>query len=90
MGAMSVALITTLYGVLAAQLMFIPIASKRFQLKESNTKLLEMIQEGILYLKRRELVEVAGQDLIIYLPLKLRIQIEEEKRLAMRSGDLGL
>lgn len=90
MGAMSVALITTLYGVLAAQLMFIPIASKRFQLKESNTKLLEMIQEGILYLKRRELVEVASQDLIIYLPPKLRRQVEEDKRAAMRSGDLGL
>lgn len=90
MGAMSVALITTLYGVLSAQLLFIPIASKRFQLKESNTKLLEMIQEGILYLKRRELVEVASQDLIIYLPPKLRLQIEEEKHMAMRAGDLGL
>jgi chemotaxis protein MotA len=90
MGSMSVALITTLYGVLAAQLIFIPISSKRFQLKESNTKLLEMIQEGILYLKRRELVEIASQDLIIYLPLKLRLQVEEERRLAMESGDLGL
>jgi chemotaxis protein MotA len=90
MGSMSVALITTLYGVLAAQLIFIPISSKRFQLKESNTKLLEMIQEGILYLKKRELVEIASQDLIIYLPPKMRLQVEEERRLAMESGDLGL
>lgn len=90
MGSMSVALITTLYGVLAAQLIFIPISSKRFQLKESNTKLLEMIQEGILYLKRRELADIASQDLIIYLPPKLRIELEEERRLAMESGDLGL
>ena len=90
MGSMSVALITTLYGVLLAQLIFIPISSKRFQLKESNTKLLEMIQEGILYLKRRELAEVASQDLIIYLPPKLRMRVEEEKRIAMESGDLGL
>lgn len=90
MGSMSVALITTLYGVLSAQLIFIPIASKRFQLKESNTKLLEMIQEGILYLKRRELADVASQDLIIYLPPKLRLRIEEERRQAMESGDLGL
>ncbi len=90
MGAMSVALITTLYGVLAAQLIFIPIASKKFQLKESNTKLLEMIHEGILYLKRKELAEIAGQDLVIYLPTKLRLEIEEEKRMAMASGDLGL
>ncbi|MBU2514414.1 MotA/TolQ/ExbB proton channel family protein [bacterium] len=90
MGSMSVALITTLYGVLAAQLILIPIASKRFQLKESNVKLLEMIQEGILYLKKRELVDVAAQDLIIYLPPKLRMQVEEERRAAMASGDLGL
>ena len=90
MGAMSVALITTLYGVLSAQLIFIPIASKRFQLKESNTKLLEMIQEGILYLKRKELAEIASQDLIIYLPPKLRAEIEEEKAAALAAGDFGL
>ena len=90
MGAMSVALITTLYGVLAAQLIFIPIASSRFRIKESNNKLLEMIQEGILYLKRREMVEAAAQDLIIYLPLKLRNRVEEQRAAAMESGGLGL
>ncbi len=90
MGSMSVALITTLYGVLLAQLIFIPVASKRFQLKESNVKLLEMIQEGILYLKRKELAEVASQDLIIYLPPRLRWEIEEERREAFESGDFGL
>jgi len=90
MGSMSVALITTLYGVLAAQLIFIPIASKRYQLKESNVKLMEMMQEGVLYLKRRELVDIISQDLIIYLPLKLRQQVTDKKMLAMKSGDLGL
>ena len=90
MGAMSVALITTLYGVLAAQLIFIPVASKRYQLKESNTKLLEMIQESILYLKRKELAETISQDLIIYLPKKLRGEIMDEKMEAMQSGALGL
>ena len=90
MGAMSVALITTLYGVLAAQLIFIPVASKRYQLKESNIKLMEMIQESILYLKRKELSEVISQDLIIYLPPKFRNEIEEEKMIAMESGALGL
>jgi len=90
MGAMSVALITTLYGVLAAQLIFIPVASKRYQLKESNTKLLEMIQESILYLKRKELAETISQDLVIYLPKKLREEIMDEKMEAMESGVLGL
>ena len=38
MGGMSVALITTLYGVLLAQIVFLPIASKRYQLKESQVR----------------------------------------------------
>ena len=58
MGGMAVAMITTLYGVLISQLIFLPIASKRFQLKESQVLLLEMIREGLLYLKRRELPEI--------------------------------
>jgi len=90
MGSMSVALITTLYGVLVAQLIFIPVSSKRYQLKESNIKLMSMIKEGILYLKSRELPEIAGQDLIIYLTPKMRLEIMEQKTSAMRSGDLGL
>ncbi len=55
MGGMSVALITTLYGVLLAQIIFLPIASKRYQNKETHELLMEMIREGLLYLKRREL-----------------------------------
>ena len=90
MGGMSVALITTLYGILAAQLTFIPVASKRYQLKDSNTKLMEMIRESILYLKRREPVETISQDLVIYLPKKLRKKIEEEKLIALESGALDL
>jgi chemotaxis protein MotA len=90
MGAMSVALITTLYGVMAAQLIFIPVASKRYQLKESNIKLMEMIQESILYLRRNELVEAVAQDLMIYLPMKLRRKVAAERLAATGAGDLGL
>ena len=90
MGGMSVALITTLYGVLLAQLIFLPVASKRYQLKESHIMLLEMIRESLLYLKRRELPDVAAQDLEIYLTPKLRKQVVDAKMAAMRSGDLGL
>lgn len=86
MGGMSVALITTLYGVLLAQLIFLPSASKRYQLKESHVMLLEMVREGILYLKRRELAEIAAMDLIIYLPQIVRQQILEEQRSADGLG----
>ena len=86
MGGMAVALITTLYGVLLSQLIFLPIASKRFQLKESQVLLMEMIREGLLYLKRRELPETAAKDLVIYLPPKLRKQVIQEEQAAMGEG----
>ena len=89
MGGMAVAMITTLYGVLISQLVFLPIASKRFQLKESQVLLLEMIREGLLYLKRRELPETAKKDLVIYLPPKLRKKVIQEEQAAMGEG-LGL
>ena len=86
MGGMAVALITTLYGVLLSQLIFLPIASKRFQLKESQVLLMEMIREGLLYLKRRELPETAAKDLVIYLPPKLRKKVIQEEQAAMGDG----
>ena len=89
MGGMAVAMITTLYGVLISQLIFLPIASKRFQLKESQVLLLEMIREGLIYLKRRELPETAKKDLVIYLPPKLRNKVIQEEQAAM-GGGLGL
>ena len=89
MGGMSVALITTLYGVLLAQIIFLPIASKRYQIKETQVLLMEMMREGLLYLKRRELPETAAKDLVIYLPPKLRKKILQEEQAAMNQ-DLGL
>ena len=89
MGGMSVALITTLYGVLLAQIIFLPIASKRYQIKETQVLLMEMMREGLLYLKRKELPETAAKDLVIYLPPKLRKKILLEEQAAMNQ-DLGL
>jgi len=86
MGGMAVAMITTLYGVSLSQLIFLPIASKRFQLKETQVLLMEMIREGLLYLKRRELPETAAKDLVIYLPPKLRKKVIKEEQAAMGQG----
>ena len=90
MSGMSVALTATLYGALLSQLLFLPSASKRYQIKENNVLLLEMIREGVSYLKSRELPEVISQDLIIYLPAKIREKVMEEKMAAIKSGNLGL
>ena len=50
---------------------------------------MEMIREGLLYLKRRELPETAAKDLVIYLPPKLRKKVMQEEQAAMGQG-LGL
>ena len=50
---------------------------------------MEMMREGLLYLKRRELPETAAKDLIIYLPPKLRKKILLEEQATMNQ-DLGL
>ena len=90
MGGMSVALITTLYGVLLAQLLFLPVAAKVERNKESYIRLYEMIREGILYLQRRERPDVIEQDLQIYLSKKRRLKMTQERKAALARGDLGL
>jgi chemotaxis protein MotA len=90
MGGMSVALITTLYGVLLAQLIFLPVAAKLERNKESYLRLYEMIREGILYLQRRERPDVIEQDLQVYLSKKRRMRIRTDRRAAMARGDLGI
>ena len=89
MGGMSVALITTLYGVLLAQLIFQPVAAKLERNKESYIRLYEMVREGILYLKRRERPDVMEQDLQIYLSKKRRLRMQEERKAAIARGDFG-
>jgi chemotaxis protein MotA len=90
MGAMSVALITTLYGVLLSQLIFLPVGSRLTRNKESYIRLYEMILEGTIYLHRRERPDVIEQDMQIYLSKKRRLQIRQERKAAMARGELNL
>ena len=90
MGAMSVALITTLYGVLLSQLIFLPVGSRLARNKESYVRLYEMILEGTIYLHRRERPDVIEQDMQIYLSKKRRLQMRQERRAAMARGELNL
>ena len=56
----------------------------------SELYLMKMAKEGILYLKNRETPELMSRDLIIYLPSRLRKEVEQEKLKKLQSGDLGL
>ena len=70
MQAMSIAMLTTLYGVIMANMVLLPIASKRKQLKESNLILLEMIRESVHRIARREAPYTILQELHMFLPHK--------------------
>lgn len=70
MQAMSVAMLTTLYGVIFSNMVLLPIASKRKQLKESNLVLLEMIRESVNRIARREAPYTILQELHNFLPHK--------------------
>ena len=90
MGAMSVALITTLYGVLLSQLIFLPVGARMSRNKESYIRLYEMILEGIIYLHRRERPDVVEQDMQIYLSKRHRGQIRAQRQAAAARGELNL
>ena len=70
MQSMSIAMITTLYGVIISNLIIQPLASKRKQLKESNRVLMEMVRESVQCIARRESPYNMLQELSLFLPSK--------------------
>ncbi len=72
--AMSLALVTTLYGVLMANLVFYPLSSKRAQLQEAHQRIFLMVRDSILLLRRKELPSVARDELVNHLPEGARSQ----------------
>ncbi len=76
--AMAIALITTFYGALMANLLFMPIAGK---LKKRNTEemlVMELVMEGILSISAGENPRIMGQKLQVFLSPKQRTDSEEE------------
>ena len=69
---MAVALVTTFYGALMANLIFLPIAGKLETLSESEVSQREMIIEGILSIQGGENPRVIEEKLKAYIPPKLR------------------
>jgi len=77
MQAMSIAMLTTLYGVILSNMVLLPIASKRKQLKDSNLILLEMVRESVQRIARREAPYTILQELHNFLPHK-RDEFDEQ------------
>ncbi|THB69429.1 MAG: motility protein A [Desulfovibrio sp.] len=72
--SMAVALITTFYGALLANLVFLPMAGKLKQRSKEEVLLKEMVMEGILSISKGENPRIIQEKLSSFLPPKSRVQ----------------
>jgi chemotaxis protein MotA len=77
--AMGVAMTATFYGVILANIIFTPWATKLEAKKGDDRILREMIRDGILYIEKGERPDFIEQDLMNYLTPELRSAYEEMK-----------
>ena len=77
--AMAVALITTFYGLILANLVFVPIAGKLRVKTEEEVLLREVMIEGILSIQAGENPHIVEQKLHSFLPPKDRRSVTEER-----------
>ena len=82
---MAVAVLTTLYGILAANLVFLPMAEKLKQLHEAEIQVKTLIIRGVLAIQAGEHPRIIQQKLLTFLPPderanepRERIVIEED------------
>jgi chemotaxis protein MotA len=70
--AMAVALLTTFYGALLANILFIPIAGKLRNRSSEEVMMKELMTEGIMSIAKGENPRVIEQKLNAYLPKEMR------------------
>ncbi len=75
---MSTALITTLYGAVVANLVFIPIANKLSYVNDQEILAREIMIEGTLSIQSGDNPRIVKEKLISFLPPDIRMQVEEE------------
>lgn len=74
--SMAVALITTFYGALMANLVFIPIANKLEGRSNDESLIMELIIEGVLSILAGENPRIIKEKLLAFLPPKMRREEE--------------
>ena len=77
--AMAIALITTLYGSILSNAVFLPWSIKLLSFQKNEKNLNEMIRDGILLIEKGERAESVEQVLMNYLSPELRKKYEELK-----------
>jgi len=70
--AMAVALLTTFYGSILANLIFIPVSGKLRKRSQEETQIKEMITEGVISISKGENPRILEQKMLVFLPPKLR------------------
>ena len=76
-GGMAVALLTTLYGAIISNLMFLPWADKLALINEDEIKCMEITIKGVIAIQSGENPRVIKQKLLMYLPASQRPEDEE-------------
>ena len=76
---MAIAVLTTLYGLLATNLLFLPIAEKLRQLHEAEMQVKAMIVRGVLAIQAGEHPRIIEQKLLTFLPPEERKNERREK-----------
>lgn len=77
--SMAVALITTFYGSVLANLIFIPIATKLKMRSREETLIKEIMVEGLLSIQAGENPRIIEEKLKAFLPPKIRKSLQNEK-----------
>ncbi len=77
--SMAVALITTFYGALLANLIFMPIAGKLKTRTEDESLMRRIVLEGIIMIQAQTNPRFISQKLLVYLPPKMREAAQESR-----------
>lgn len=86
--AMAVALVTTLYGVILSNMLFIPLGEKLKMRNEEEVKVKEMIIEGVMSIQSGDNPRIVAEKLVTFLPPRQRAAVWESRG-ATKPGGKG-
>jgi chemotaxis protein MotA len=76
--SMAIALITTFYGAVLANLIFLPIAGKLKTRSKQEIMVKELVMEGVLSIQSGDNPRIVEQKLISFIPPKFRTELAEQ------------
>ena len=77
---MSLALLTTLYGLILSSLIFVPITNKLKFLNETDALIKEIIMEGVLAIMQGQIPLKVEKLLMSYLSTKVKLKYLKQKK----------